>query len=245
MPWRLPVGAALRIGSQSYLVDRINWNQHAQELAVTARLLDQATAQPAEDLNGQHASTEPRRAAIPDDEDAALFGERMTAESGRGPIRKRALTSDGDRVTAPTGSLDLTRIATLAYSSEDAAHPIEHLLDSGTGQGGSRWASARPDTVEELVIEFDQPQSLTRLVYEAEERDRERTQEVRIETSFDGTQTYQPVIVQEYTFSPEGATFEREDLRVNLTGVTHLRVVIVPNKRGSGTASLTSLQLFS
>ena len=41
------------------------------------------------------------------------------------------------------------------------------------------------------------------------------------------------------------ATFQREEQRVNLHRVTHLRLTIVPNKNGSGTASLTALRLFA
>jgi hypothetical protein len=94
------------------------------------------------------------------------------------------------------------------------------------------------------VVEFDRPQALARVVYEAEDSERERTQEVQIEASADGGRTYQPVLIQEYTFSPQGATFEREDLRVELRGITHLRLTIIPHKRGTGAATLTSLQLF-
>ena len=40
MPWRLTVGATLRIADRSYVVNEASWNQSAQELAVTARLVD-------------------------------------------------------------------------------------------------------------------------------------------------------------------------------------------------------------
>jgi hypothetical protein len=50
--------------------------------------------------------------------------------------------------------------------------------------------------------------------------------------------------VQEYTFSPGGATLQREDVRLRLENVTHLRLHIMPNKRGFGPATLTSLRLF-
>jgi hypothetical protein len=53
------------------------------------------------------------------------------------------------------------------------------------------------------------------------------------------------VLVEEYTFSPPGATLQREDLRLDLHGVDRLRLTVVPNKRGSGTATLTSLRLFA
>jgi hypothetical protein len=52
-------------------------------------------------------------------------------------------------------------------------------------------------------------------------------------------------VVQEYNFSPGGATYQREEQRFNLRQVTHLRLTIVPNKSGSGTATLTALRLFA
>jgi hypothetical protein len=52
-------------------------------------------------------------------------------------------------------------------------------------------------------------------------------------------------LVQEYTFSPRGATYQHEEQRLNLQQVSHLRLTIVPNKNGSGTATLTSLRLFA
>jgi hypothetical protein len=146
---------------------------------------------------------------------------------------------------AAAGQLDLARVATLAYSSEAPDQPVEHVLDGHCGPGGTRWVAAAPDTPATLVVEFDQPQAVSRLIYEVEERATERTQQVQIAASMDGGRTYQVVLVQEYTFSPQGATFEREDLRLELQGVTHVRLVIVPHLRGSGTATLTCLELFT
>jgi hypothetical protein len=74
---------------------------------------------------------------------------------------------------------------------------------------------------------------------------RERTQEIRVEVSEDGGGTYRQILVQEYNFSPSGATYQYEEQRFNLQRVTHLRLTIVPNKNGSGTASLTALRLFA
>jgi hypothetical protein len=105
--------------------------------------------------------------------------------------------------------------------------------------------SARPDVIEQIVVEFDHPQTISRLVYEVEETIRERTQEVRLEVSEDGGRTYRQLLVQEYTFSPRGATYQREEQRLKLHQVSHLRLTIVPNKNGSGTATLTTLRLFA
>jgi hypothetical protein len=105
--------------------------------------------------------------------------------------------------------------------------------------------SARPDTLEHIVVEFDRPQAISRLVYEVEETVRERTQEVRVEVSEDGARTYRQILVQEYNFSPRGATYQREEQRLDLHRVTHLRLTIVPNKNGSSTATLTALRFLA
>jgi hypothetical protein len=158
-------------------------------------------------------------------------------------LRKRPLEADGSGRAA--NEIDIAGCATVSYSSEDPAHPVEHLLDGQSGPGATRWMSARFDTIEHLVVEFDQPQTISRLMYEVEEATRERTQEVRVEISEDGARTYRQILVQEYNFSPRGATYQREEQRFDLHGVTHLRLTIVPNKSGSGTATLTALRLFA
>ena len=158
-------------------------------------------------------------------------------------MRKRRL--DQPKTAGEASALDLTRLATVAYSSEDPAHPVEHLLDGVSGPGATRWASTRPDTIEHIVVGFDRPQAISQLVYEVEEATRERTQEVRVEVSEDAGRTYRQILVQEYTFSPRGATYQREEQRFNLRQVSHLRLTIVPNKNGSGTATLTALRLFA
>ncbi len=51
-------------------------------------------------------------------------------------IRKRRL-DQSDKAVDDSAPLDLTRAATIAYSSEDPAHPVEHLVDQRTGPGGA------------------------------------------------------------------------------------------------------------
>jgi hypothetical protein len=160
-------------------------------------------------------------------------------------LRKRPLEADAATIARAADEIDIAGCATIAYSSEDPAHPVEDLFDGRSGPGATRWMSARPDTLEHIVVEFDKPQTITRLVYEVEEAMRERTQEIRVQVSEDGGGTYRQILVQEYNFSPSGATYQREEQRFNVQRVTHLRFTIVPNKSGSGTASLTALRLFA
>lgn len=161
-------------------------------------------------------------------------------------LRKRlAAAAAADLERDARASIDLVRQASIAFSSEDPAHPIEHLVDGCCGRGATFWAAALPDSTERITLEFDDPQSISRAIYEVEETARERTQEIVIEVSSDGGLTFKQVLVQPYTFSPQGATFQREDLRFDLSHVTHFRLTVVPNKSGSGIATLTSLRLFS
>lgn len=158
---------------------------------------------------------------------------------------KRPIEAEAAASGRAANEIDIAGRAIISYSSEDPAHPVEHLLDGQSGPGATRWMSARADTIEHIVLEFDRPQTISRLVYEVEEATRERTQEVRVEVSGDGARTYRQILVQEYNFSPRGATYQREEQRLDLDRVTHLRLTIVPNKNGSGTATFTALRLFA
>lgn len=160
-------------------------------------------------------------------------------------LRKRQLGSDPATSVSDADEIDIASCATIAYSSEDPARPVEHLFDACSGPGGTRWISARRNTTEQIVVEFDRPQTISRLLYEVEETERERTQEVRVEVSEDAGRTYRQVLVQEYTFSPTGATYQRQENSFNPVHASSLRLTIVPNKNGAGTAALTSLRLFA
>lgn len=159
-------------------------------------------------------------------------------------LRKRLMSEPSSTHLEALGEIDIASHAILAYSSEDPDHPLEHLIDRHFGRGATRWASGRPNATERIVLEFDHAQRISRLIYEVEECGQERTQEVRVEVSTDHGRTYRQVLAQEYTFSPHGATFQHEDLQMDLSAITHLRLTIVPNKGGSGVATLISLRLF-
>jgi hypothetical protein len=165
-------------------------------------------------------------------------------EQTTGSIRKRLLPQSTPESSAP-GEIDLRTAATISYSSEAPGHPIDSVLDGSTGQDATRWVSARPNSTETVLIEFDQPQPVSRIIYEVVERESARTQEVRIDASQDLGHTYRQILVQEYSFSPSGAVFQREDLRFELKEVSHLRFSIVSNKNGSGLATLSSVRVFN
>jgi hypothetical protein len=167
------------------------------------------------------------------------------AETDTLRIRKRLMSDQIPMPVGSTGEIDIASHASLAYWSEDPNHPLEHLIDRHFGPGATRWASARPDATEYIVLEFDHVQRVSRLIYDVEECRQQRTQEVRVEVWSDRDRTYRQVLVQDYTFSPQGATFEHEDVQLDLPAISHMRLSIVPNKSGSGIATLTSLRLFT
>jgi len=156
-------------------------------------------------------------------------------------LRKQLLGLPPDAPAAAAGQKDIASIATVLMTSEVADHPIENLFDGRGGPGGSRWVAAEPGE-QTVVLAFDTPQTIRTIGLEVEEREAGRTQELQVAVSRDGGRTYEELIRQEYTFSPSGATFERERWSVSVDGITHLRLVIKPDK-GDRTrrATLTSL----
>jgi hypothetical protein len=139
-------------------------------------------------------------------------------------FRKRQLRADWVASASTAGELDIASCATIAFSSENPAYPVEYLFDGSSGPGATRWIGSRPDAIEHIVVEFDRPQTLSRLVYEVEEAERERTQEVRVEVSEDGGRSYCQILVQEDNFSPAGATYQREEHGLNFRQASHLRL---------------------
>jgi hypothetical protein len=156
-------------------------------------------------------------------------------------LRKHLLK---DRPIAPAprpGEKDIAAIATVFVTSETANHPIDHAFDQHRGPGGSRWLAAAPGE-QRLILAFGTPQTIRTISLEVEEPEVSRTQVLHVSVSSDGGQTYQELRRQEYTFSPPGTTFEREEWAVTIDGVTHLQLVITPDTGGHLCwATLTSL----
>ena len=95
-----------------------------------------------------------------------------------------------------------------------------------------------------MILAFDTPQTIRHVGLEVEERHVSRTQELHLSVSNDGGETYRECRRQEFNFSPDGATFEREEWAMSEPGVTHVRVTIKPDKGGKNCrATLTSLAL--
>jgi hypothetical protein len=158
-------------------------------------------------------------------------------------LRKHILKDHPGEFVAGRGEKDIAALATVLVTSEAAAYPIDNAFDSHRGPGGSRWVAGEPGT-QRLVLAFDTPQTLHTLHLEIEEPEVSRTQELHVAISRDGGHTYQELLRQEYTFSPPGTTFEREEWSITAEGVTHLQLGITPDKGGRPCqATLTTLAL--
>jgi hypothetical protein len=158
-------------------------------------------------------------------------------------LRKHLLTDHPIGQVAEPGEKDIAALATVGVTSEATDYPIDNAFDSHRGPGGSRWVAGAPGP-QRLLLTFDAPQTLRRLRLEVEEHEVSRTQDLQVAISRDGGHTYQTLLRQEYTFSPPGTTFEREEWAIPMEGVTHLQLVITPDKGGAPCyATLTTLAL--
>ncbi|NJN39865.1 MAG: carbohydrate-binding protein [Gammaproteobacteria bacterium] len=156
-------------------------------------------------------------------------------------MRKRIIASGQQKTASPEqGWLNVESIAEVEITSEDPAHPIESALLPGQAPG---WRAAGPGK-QTIRLLFAHPQSLRRIWLNFVESSAERTQEYVLRWSADDGQTYREIVRQQWNFSPQSASSETEDHRVELSAVTVLELSIVPDTGGgSAVASLAQLRL--
>lgn len=143
----------------------------------------------------------------------------------------------------PEREIPILSTATVTVTSEAEGQPITRVFDDVRGPGAPQWVAGQPgDQV--LTIAFHEPRQLGQITLEVEERDVSRTQEVAVAVSTDGGRSYREIRRQEFNFSPDGATWESESWRVSEQHVTHLKLLIRPDKgRKDQYAKLTSFLL--
>jgi hypothetical protein len=134
--------------------------------------------------------------------------------------------------------LDLEHLSEVRLSSEDPEHPLESAFKGGVGKG---WRAAQSGT-QTIWLNFDAPQPVQHinLRFEAAES---RTQEFVLLASVDGGATYRDLVRQQFTFS-EGARYEEENYFSRISGVTDLKLIIVPDiSGGDARATLQVLRI--
>jgi hypothetical protein len=157
-------------------------------------------------------------------------------------MRKRLITPKPQEAPSPNEDwLDLESAAVVEVTSEEKGYPVESALVSGETEGW-RAADSGPQTIR---LVFDVPQRIIRIWLVFEETRAERSQEFVLRWFSDGGHSFREIVRQQWNFSPPETTRETEDYRVELSDVTVLELVIVPDKsRGAAArASLKSLRL--
>jgi hypothetical protein len=156
-------------------------------------------------------------------------------------MRKRPITPIPQAGTPDDeGWLDLDRAAVVEVTSEEKDYPVESALVAGEKRG---WR-ASVSGAQTVRLIFDNPQRLTRISLVFEEAETPRTQEFALRWSPDGGRSFREIVRQQWNFSPPDTIHEVEEYRVELSGVTVLELVIMPDiSRGSAHASLKTLRL--
>src|SRR5436309_7791163 len=156
-------------------------------------------------------------------------------------MRKRLITPiPQDAPLRDEEWLDLDGAAVVEVTSEEKDYPVESALVSGEMRG---WRAASPGT-QTIRLLFDQPQRLRRISLVFEETETERTQEFVLRWSPDGGCSFREIVRQQWNFSPPNTIREVEEYQVEISDVTVLELVIVPDIiRGAARASLKSLRL--
>ena len=156
-------------------------------------------------------------------------------------MRKRLFTPTPQGVRSnDEGWLDLDRAASVEVTSEEKDYAIDSALVPGEKQG---WRAASPGT-QTIRLLFDHPQRLRRISLVFDETETVRTQEFVLRWSPDGGRSFREIVRQQWNFSPPNSIREVEEYHVELSNVTVLELVIVPDiSRGAARASLKSLRV--
>jgi hypothetical protein len=156
-------------------------------------------------------------------------------------MRKRLITPKPPDAPSPNEEwLDLESAAVVEVTSEEKGYPVESALVSGETQG---WRAADSGT-QTIRLVFDVPQRITRIWLIFEETGAERTEEFMLRWFSDGGHSFREIVRQQWNFSPPQTSREIEDYQVELSDVTVIELVIVPdNRRGAARASFKSLRL--
>ena len=156
-------------------------------------------------------------------------------------MRKRLTTpTQGTVRSRGKGWLDVERAAMVEITSEEKDYPVESAFASDEAQG---WRAAEPGP-QTIRLIFDQPQRLKLIWLVFEENEISRTQEFVLRWSSDSGTSFREIVRQQWNFSPPETATEVEEYKVELSNVTVLELIIVPNMSGgTARASLKSLRL--
>jgi len=156
-------------------------------------------------------------------------------------MRKRLITPTPETIRSRgDGWLDVERAAVAEITSEEKDYPVESVFVSGETRG---WRAAAPGP-QTIRLVFDHPQRLKQISLVFEENVTTRTQEFVLRWSSDGGSSFREIVRQQWNFSPPETIREVEEYEVELSNITVLELIIVPNiSGGTARASLQRLRL--
>jgi hypothetical protein len=153
---------------------------------------------------------------------------------------RKTVGRSGDPLSENASWLDLQSLAQVEVTSELPAFPVESAL----GASGDRMWRAGTVGPQTIILKFDEPQRLKRILLRFVEEEKNRTQEFTLSWSADRGRSFQEIVRQQWNFSPSGSRTESEDYHVDLSGVSALKLVIDPDMgRGEALATLSELRL--
>ena len=134
----------------------------------------------------------------------------------------------------------MERTALVEVTSEENGYPIESALLEAEDRG---WRAGSPG-IQTIRLIFDEPQKLRRIWLVFEDSENIRTQEFVLRWSPDRGNSFREIVRQQWNFNAPDSIRETEDYAVELSDVTALELIIVPDKSGGlARASLASLRL--
>ena len=155
-------------------------------------------------------------------------------------MRKRQIsTTPPSAPPSSQASLDVEHISLVEVTSEENGYPIESALLGDENRG---WRAAKPGA-QTIRLIFDEPQRFRRIWLVFEDKENTRTQEFVLRWSADAGKSFREIVRQQWNFSSPGSVREIEDYAVELSAVTVLELIIVPDmSSGAARASLASLR---
>jgi hypothetical protein len=135
--------------------------------------------------------------------------------------------------------LDIEAIASAELSSEDPRHPFEQALRADTEDG---WKASTPGA-QLIRLRFDHPQSIKRIHLRFCEQDVDRSQEIALFATSNGSPRKE-LVRQQWVFNRSSATTEVEDYYFDLKALSVLELEIDPGRHDKQVfASLQSIQI--
>lgn len=155
-------------------------------------------------------------------------------------MRKRLITPIRNAVQAAEPRwLELDRAAAVEVTSEGPQHPIEGALVRNDKRG---WRALEPGTQTVRLI-FDRPRNIERIQLAFDENESVRTQEFVLRWA-PNTGQFHEIVRQQWNFTPPATVHEGETFSVQLSGVSTLELIIIPDIGGGPAhASLSQLRL--